>query len=712
MFKETSNPYRFQYLVTGISGTGIEQVYLPDVPKDTEILYSIQQKWVRPEPEIHISKALKEYAKKVQVDKNYIHPLQSEINRWADQEWKRSEEGVWFWNNGTPTFLTPFYIWYLSSWLMYFGYAEYRETDKEITYLLQFCEEDPECYGLLLNTIRRYGKSSLMGAWAVYRTIKNFNHYTGMQGEKDEKIEKFYRQMIKNPFKKLPFYHLPTYNTNSTLASDIRFEEPSKRGKDVIIGDYEEDEELGSVIEYRPSGAGEYDQAVLHTFLCEEPGKTLQCNINDRWKTVKPCLSRGKFIRGKAFMGTTVEFMDVSSKGGRAYKKLFYESDYNQKQANKRTKSGLYAAFLPGDCAYEGFFDEWGHPMRADAKKSLLIDRDSCKDNPKDHSDLIRKYPIYIKEIFHVNVDRCEFNAAVLQDRKSELEAMSESILVKGEFYWVDNKRFGTVRFRANQYTGWSWVHSLINDPKETSLVQRKLGRERPYFAPLNDSKFVSGVDPVDHGVVVEGKGGDEEYVSTRRSKPVLFVKRKYDSSIDGILSQDIALSNAKEKFQYKTNRYVAMMDVRPGDPNVFFERALMMMWYFGCSLHAESQKPGIMNYFIEHGCGDFILQKYVGAGGKATAGTDGTPASGMTISEYTDALATYIEYFGHTIPFIELVEDLLVFNPKKTTEFDYSVAAGFTELADKIKPKTYSLPTIDIHDFMPGYDSYGNVVQ
>lgn len=714
MFAETDNPYRLKYLITAITGEGIPCVYLPDVPKDIHIYFQKENKWTRPTPSDTIKKSIREYAKRIQADPNYIHPLQSEINRWADQEWERSENGFWFWNNNVPTYITGFYYWYLTAWNTTFGYPIYRETDKELAYLLKFCEEDHNSYGLLLNTIRRYGKSSMMGGWAIYRTTRSRNHYTGCQGENDHKAGLFYTQMIKTPFKKLPFYFLPKYDTTSALTSDIKFESPAIRSKSAVIGDYDDEaEDLESKLDYRASGVSEYDGSLLNSYLMEEAGKILNCNVNDRWAIVKPCLRRGKELRGKAFMGTTVEFMDTSGKGGKAYKKLFYESDFNQKQPDGRTKSGLYVCFLPGDCAHESFLDQWGHPKRKEAKEWILLERESYRDNPKELSGVIRRYPLYLKEIFYINTDRCEFNATILQDRKSELEQMSEPILIKGEFYWVDNKRFGEVKFRSNQHVGWVWVHSLISDPKDTNLVNRKLSSDRPMFAPLNDMKYISGVDPVDHGVVVEGKGGDEEYISTRRSKPVLFIKRKYDTSIDGVMGDtDMLVQRAKEKFPYKTNRYIAMMDTRPNDPLVFYERALMMCWYFGCSLHAESQKPGIMNYFHEHGCGDFIMQKYISESGyRKNQYMDGTPASGQIIQEYTGALATYVEYFGHTIPFIDLVEDLLTFNPKKTTEFDYSVAAGFTELGGKIQPKTYTLPVVDIHDFMPGFDEYGNVV-
>src|SRR6478609_6971752 len=102
MYNKTSTPYQFKYLQTGITGPGIEHVYLPKQPADSKILFKKEQKWVRPHPPEYLRKAIKDYAKKVQEDPNYIHPLQYEINNWADQEWDRSEEGIWFWNNGVP----------------------------------------------------------------------------------------------------------------------------------------------------------------------------------------------------------------------------------------------------------------------------------------------------------------------------------------------------------------------------------------------------------------------------------------------------------------------------------------------------------------------------------------------------------------------------------------------------------------------------------
>ncbi len=1060
MFQETSNKYEFKYLTSDIKSHGLKHVYLPPVPAHDKILFKKENKFVRPTPSEGLAKAMKQqqiYADPSSplFNPDFKNPMSHQIQQWEDTEWERTTDGIWFWKNGKPIFLTPFHYWYLTAWLTYFGHPLFRTSDLEICYALQYCEEDPDCYGMLLNTIRRYGKSSIMGAWIVYRTTRNYNHYAGMQGEKTTKIAPFYQQMVLKPFRKLPYYFKPTFDTNSTQAKEIRLEKSRTRGsvsKKARIAELQNDvEELESVIDYRASGEGEYDGSILNSYVGEEPGKchpkgtkvrlfngelknvedivigdqlrgddniprdvlntghgvgkifkitpnskgepwyvnehhiisckvsggtpfkgykkgdvvnislktyfslspkkqahlmcyrvgveysaklhgihpyllglwlgdgsqmaaqitnedqvvvdwlnkhysistarskgkaqsiyirgelinwlktyqlyknkhipnrylidsrenrlqllaglidtdghrcvkpdrpnqryyeitqkrkdlayqirelclslgfyasiyskiatmkrkdgtvyrstvyrvsiyghdlyeipclierkkmprnlstynakdpmvygfkveydriddyygfnidgnhlylledyivthnTLEANINERWKIVKPCLRKGRSIRGKAFMGTTVEFMDVTNKGGKAYKKLFYESDFGERGKDGRTTSGLYAFFLPGDCAYEDFLDEFGDPLREDAKQSILLERETVKNNPKDLSDLIRKYPLYVKEIFYISTDRCVFNAQILQDRLSDLNMNTTPLADKVEFYWQNNVRFSKVLWRHNPQFGWAHVTELLEKADANRVVTKSVKSIIKYF-PEGNEKHRAGVDPVDHGVVVEGKSGDEEMVTTRRSRPVMFVKRMYDTAIDGPLNQEILEERARIKYPYKTNKRILMMDARPYDPNVYYERALMICWFYGCSVQVEDQKPGLKNWFYLNNCEGFLQQKYVPISDtkKKNPYTEGTPASTLSINEYTDALAYDIEYFGHNECFKELLEDLLLFNPKKTTEYDYSVAAGWTELACKIRQRMEVKKLIDIKDLMPMFDESG----
>lgn len=719
-----------------MSGPGIEQVYLPEAPPDKDILFKEENKFVRPELPKHLKKAIRIAYSRLDkygpyYDPNYLSPYAEEIQRWEDQQHARFDTGIWFWNNGVRTYITGFYYWYLTEWNPYFGKPEYRETDKEITYLLLFVEEDDRCYGLMLNTIRRYGKSAIMGAWSMWRTIRNFGHYTGMQGETDDKIAKFWHLHIIKPFRKLLGYTKPVYDSSSKQTEDIRFERPmakglrSKEDADLEDEDFESEdsEDLESYMDYREKGEGAYDQAVLHTYLMEEPGKTLKANVNDRWETVKPCLRRGKFIRGKALLATTVEHMNVMDKGGRAYQKIFYESDYDKRTPLNQTVSGLYVAFLPGDCAYEGFYDDHGHPMRAEARRSILIERETKKHNPKDHSALIRKYPLTISEIFWVSSDQCIFNGEILQRNKLKLDSTLVPLWSKYELAWEGGKRFSKIIIKHNEVTGWyraRWMFPTLSD-MDTMANQVKDNQDGTY-SPLNEKMFIAGCDPVDHRVKIEQKMGfgEDEYVSTRRSRPVLQVKRRYDSSIDvlpdgspGFLTQELLEERRDKEYEYKTGIYIGMMDVRPGDPNVYYERALMICWLHGMSMSVESAKPGVINYFTANGCADFIKNKYIPESStKIDNGDMGTPANPMTINEYTDCLMTNIEYFGHMECFIENTNDHLLFDPANTKVHDHTVAKGFCELGEKIRPKNVSLPVLDLHSIMPVFDRYGNIVQ
>lgn len=745
MYTKTSNPYNLKYLITGISGEGIKEVYLPEPPPDSEIHFKEEDKFVRPEPPKHIRKAIKVlYAKMNKYssyyDPDYISPYAYEIKKWEDQQWDRFDKGFWFWNHGVKTYLTPFYYWYLTEWIPYFGRPDYRETDKEITYWLLYIEEDPFCYGGMLNTIRRYGKSAIMAAWMMWRTTRNFGHYSGMQGESDDKIEAFWKTHVLKPFRKLNGYVTPVYDTTSKQTADISFERPIARGKEGrvdpdiededFIDSEEETEDLESYIDWRDSAEGAYDQAVLHTYLSEEPGKKLRNSINDTWIKVKPCLRRGKFIRGKALFATTVEHMNVLDRGGKAYQKIFYESDFDKRNELGQTDSGLYVAFLPGDCAYEGFFDDYGHPLRDAARRSLLIERESKRKTPKDHAAIIRQYPLKVSEIFWVSAEGCVFNSTILQNRKTFLDSNTTPLWSKFNVKWKDNKRFTSLVFSHDE-NGWykgSWMF-----PGEAWLTMANQVKENAdgTYSPLNEHIFTAGLDPVDHRVVIEGTTGvgEDQVTTTRRSKPVLRVKRRYDPFIDviteeesklgfgevgapGFISQELLEHRRDTEYPYKTGITIGMIDARHTDPNVNFERVLMICWLFGMSVMVESSKPGQINYFSINKCLDFSKQKYVAeAQNKKGYQGEGTPANDGTINEYTDCVAYWIEYWGHTEVFSEFNDDHLQFKPHKTKEHDYTVSFGWSELGEKVRPKHVPRPPLDIKDIMRTYRN-GNVVR
>lgn len=705
MFAKTTNEYRFKYLVTGLTGKGIECVYLPPVPNTSKILFKKEQKFTRPVPSEEMQEWQSEYEHEKELFPDYVHPHQDELDAWAEREFERCSNGIHFWNNGVITFITGDYYKYLTQWNLLFGFPDYRENDRETFFWIKYWEEDPFSYGGLYFTLRREGKSTKMGFWLMNRTSTNFKHISGCQGEDNTKIKDFYDQMIIEPFYKLPYYSKPTYDTTTLQKKGIIFKEPPRRNRKIIHS--RKKLVLESRMDYRTSEANKYDQAKLHSSAVEEFGKTLSCDVSLRWAFMKPCHTLGMNIIGKAFWATTCEFMDVTDKGGKVAKKLAYQSDFDIRGSDGQTTSGLYAAMMPADCAFEGCFDDYGHPQRERARKIILSKREAVKDNPKEYSGLIRKYPLNWMEVFYISSEKCEFNATILQDRRAELMANPPQIR-KVRLSWENNIRFSRVIIHDDPDNGWykmAWVPKTEEEKAWFNDVERKMVNGAQRYSPKNGNIFGSGVDPIDHGVVVDDVIGDQQFVSSRRSRPVQFVKRKYDSSIDGLINQEILEQRARDKYRYKTNRYIGMMDVRPNDPNVFFERSLMISWLNSCPICCESQKPGLINWYVNAGCEDFLQNKHVPVEGLLKKGdmlVKGTAASSLTIQDYTGRMATDIEYFGHCYDYIELIDDDLVFDPLDTKKFDYSVGSGWTEVGCAMKPQMVSLPMRQITDFFP----------
>ena len=133
--------------------------------------------------------------------------------------------------------------------------------------------------------------------------------------------------------------------------------------------------------------------------------------------------SRVSKVVGKALVGSTVNPMD---KGGKEYKDLWADSDPMDRNANGRTKSGLYRLFMPAYESLEGFFDVHGHPIIEDpdrpvdgldgdrvvqgARTYLKNERDSMKDNPSELNETTRQFPFSEDEAFRDSIDGSIFN--------------------------------------------------------------------------------------------------------------------------------------------------------------------------------------------------------------------------------------------------------------------------------------------------------------
>ena len=224
-------------------------------------------------------------------------------------------------------------------------------------------------------------------------------------------------------FRSYPFFFKPIQDGTTNPRMELAFREPSKRitkkNKTSQKGDA-----LNTIINWKNTTNNAYDGEKLHMLYLDEAGKWEKpVDIKEAWRIERTCLIVGKRIVGKALVGSTVNPMD---KGGEEYKNLWEDSDPDERNANGRTRSGLYRIFIPATEALEGFFDRYGNPVvdeptvRIEGIDGEVIDqgsadylkneRNSLKHDPSELNEIIRQFPLTEDEAFRDSIEGSIFN--------------------------------------------------------------------------------------------------------------------------------------------------------------------------------------------------------------------------------------------------------------------------------------------------------------
>ena len=358
----------------GTEGEAIELhgllVVLPKKPSKSEILFHDQPKrlqlWKRtPMPEeMRRIRSMDEWLEKPAEFRN-------KFRSYVEQEFQRRRDGVWFYNNGEPTYITGRHYMFLQWSKIDIGYPSYLAFQKDIFTHMAACEADPRCFGQLYTKCRRSGYTNVCSAVLVDEASQVKEKLLGIQSKtgKDSQENIFMKKVVAI-FRSYPFFFKPIQDGTTNPRMELAFREPSKRitknNKTSQIGDA-----LNSVINWKNTTNNAYDGEKLHMLYLDEAGKWEKpTDIREAWRIERTCLIVGKRVVGKALVGSTVNPMN---KGGEEYRELWADSDPNERNQNGRTRSGLYRIFIPAYDALEGFFDIYGNAVVEDPSQSTHI---------------------------------------------------------------------------------------------------------------------------------------------------------------------------------------------------------------------------------------------------------------------------------------------------------------------------------------------------
>ena len=255
----------------------------------------------------------------------------------------------------------------------------------------------------------------------VLRLKKSFLGFSRRQVKTPKKTS--FMKKVVSIFRSYPFFFKPIQDGTTNPRMELAFREPSKRitknNKTSQMG-----EALNTVINWKNTTNNAYDGEKLHLLYLDEAGKWERpTDIRDAWRIQRTCLIVGRKIVGKALVGSTVNPMD---KGGSQYKDLWMDSSPLERNANGRTRTGLYRLFIPAYESLEGFFDIYGQPVIQDPPESvpgidgdpiiigsktyLKNERESLKDDASELNEVVRQFPFTEDEAFRDSIEGSLFN--------------------------------------------------------------------------------------------------------------------------------------------------------------------------------------------------------------------------------------------------------------------------------------------------------------
>ena len=178
------------------------QIALPKTPM--QVFKHKSNKWVK-------FKQPKELAKLRSIFdwKNYPEENKEQWFDYIDEEFKRRDEGFWFNNNGTSTYITGTHYMYLQWSKIDVGAPDFREANRLFYLFWEACKADKRCYGMCYLKNRRSGFSFMSSAETVNQATISSDARFGILSKTGADAKKMFTDKVVPISINYPFFFNP-----------------------------------------------------------------------------------------------------------------------------------------------------------------------------------------------------------------------------------------------------------------------------------------------------------------------------------------------------------------------------------------------------------------------------------------------------------------------------------------------------------------------
>jgi len=610
--------------------------------------------------------------------KNYPDDFKKKYIDYIENEFKRREEGFWFYNKDIPTYITGTHYMYLQWSKIDVGQPDFREANRLFYIFWEACKADTRCYGMCYLKNRRSGFSFMASGETVNQATISSDARFGILSKSGPDAKKMFTDKVVPISVNYPFFFKPIQDGMDRPKTELAYRVPASKltRRNIVSTDKPEElEGLDTTIDWKNTGDNSYDGEKLKLLVHDESGKWERPNnILNNWRVTKTTLRLGSRVIGKCMMGSTSNALD---KGGDNFKKLYNASDVTKRNRNGQTSSGLYSLFIPMEWNYEGFIDSFGMPV-FDTPETETVgpfnepidigiiehwnnEADGLKNDGDALNEFYRQFPRTEEHAFRDETKNSIFNLAKIYEQIDYNEGTgSSNSLTTGNFQWTNGIKDSEVIFYPDPNGRFkvSWVPPRHLQNNITNKGNRKY--------PGNEHMGAFGCDSYDISGTVDGKG----------SKGALHGLTKF--SMENCPPNSFFLE------------YIA----RPQTADIFFEDVLMALVFYGMPLLAENNKPRLLYYLRRRGYRGYSMNRPDKVWNKLSVAereVGGIPNSSEDIKQaHAAAIEMYIQsHVGHKgegvygdMYFTETLQDWAKFDINKRTAFDAAISSGLAVMA------------------------------
>ena len=624
---------------------------------------------------------------------------------YIDEEFRKRDEGYWFYNNGVPTYITGTHYMYLQWSKIDVGAADYREANRLFYIFWEACKADSRCYGMCYLKNRRSGFSFMSSAELVNQATISSDARFGILSKTGADAKKMFTDKVVPISVNYPFFFKPIQDGMDRPKTELAYRVPASKLTRRKLDDnvkLKELQGLDTTIDWKNTGDNSYDGEKLKILAHDESGKWERPdNILNNWRVTKTTLRLGRRIVGKCMMGSTSNALD---KGGNNFKKLYYNSNVAKRNRNGQTSSGLYSLFIPMEWNYEGFMDTFGLPVFTTPKNTTVgVDGvpitigviehwdnevDGLKEDQDSLNEYYRQFPRTEAHAFRDEAKNSLFNLTKIY-QQIDYNEYSNSVnnVTIGNFQWKNGIVDTEVIFMPNPSGRFtiSWVPPIE--------LQNRIIEKNGSKYPANSHVGAFGCDSYDISGTVDGRGSK--------------------GSLHGLTK--FSMEDAPP------NHFFLEYIARPQTAEMFFEDVLMACIFYSMPILAENNKPRLLYHFKRRGYRGFSMNRPDKLWNKLSITEreiGGIPNSSQDIKQaHAAAIETYInEYVGSLdgkngdIYFQKTLEDWATFDINNRTKHDATISSGLAIMAcNKNRYRPNSLNAIKKFNLgMKTYDNTG----